>query len=101
MVRALVPATSDVVYRMSPDWPRCVASNGREFIADTDAPSRTWLEKYIPAEEQPPITAAVAAAVRARKVFELEHRVLWVTDGSSVFRCKLLRKGFGSLSPGL
>jgi PAS domain-containing protein len=43
--RALVKASSDVVYRMSPDWSEMRQLRGRGFIADTEAPSRTWLQE--------------------------------------------------------
>ena len=74
--RALVTATSDVVYRMSPDWAEMRHLDGREFIADTHEPSRTWMEKNIPAGRAAQVTAAIADAIRARQVFELEHRVI-------------------------
>lgn len=79
--RALVLASSDVVYRMSPDWTEMRQLVGREFIADTPAPSRTWLRTYIHPDDQPRLLAAVDAAIRTKAVFELEHRVLRV-DGS-------------------
>jgi PAS domain S-box-containing protein len=79
--RALVTASSDVLYRMSPDWAEMRHLIGRDFIADTAAPSRTWLEKYIPPDEQQPVMAAIQEAIRTRGVFDLEHRVRRV-DGS-------------------
>ena len=45
--RALVSASSDVVYRMNADWTELRHLQGREFIADTHEPNRSWLEKYI------------------------------------------------------
>lgn len=75
-LRALVTATSDVVYRMSADWAEMRHLQGREFIPDTHEPSRTWLQKYIPPEDQPQVLAAIRAAVESRGVFELEHRVV-------------------------
>ena len=74
--RELVTATSDVVYRMSPDWTEMRYLRGRDFIPDTEEPSRTWLQKYVPAEDQPQVLAAVNNAVATKGVFELEHRVL-------------------------
>jgi signal transduction histidine kinase len=79
--RALVTATSDVVYRMSPDWSEMRQLLGRGFIADTEAPSRTWLQEYIYPDEQSRVMAAINEAVRTESIFELEHRVLRV-DGS-------------------
>ena len=74
--RALVTASSDVVYRMSADWEEMRHLTGREFIADTDHPNRHWMEKYIPAEERARVRAAIDAAIRERRVFDLEHRVI-------------------------
>jgi signal transduction histidine kinase len=74
--RAYVQATSDVVYRMSPDWSEMRQLQGRNFIADTTDPSSTWLQKYIHPDDQAHVTAAIEQAVRNKTVFELEHRVI-------------------------
>jgi PAS domain S-box-containing protein len=79
--RALVTASSDAVYRMSPDWSEMRNLDGRDFIADTHEPSRSWLEKYIHPADQPLVLATIATAIRNKSVFELEHRVLRV-DGT-------------------
>jgi signal transduction histidine kinase/CHASE3 domain sensor protein/ActR/RegA family two-component response regulator len=79
--RGFVNATSDVIYRMSPDWAEMYHLQGREFIADTQDPSHTWLEKYIPAGEQARVMATIGEAIRTRSTFELEHRVQRV-DGT-------------------
>jgi signal transduction histidine kinase/CheY-like chemotaxis protein len=74
--RALVTATSDVVYRMSPDWTEMRYLRGKDFIPDTDEPSCAWLQKYIHPEDQPRVTATINRAIAAKSVFEVEHRVL-------------------------
>jgi signal transduction histidine kinase len=74
--RAFVTATSDVVYSMSPDWREMRYLVGKDFIADTTAVSGAWLSRYIPAEDQANVLATIEAAIRDRKVFELEHRVI-------------------------
>jgi signal transduction histidine kinase/CheY-like chemotaxis protein len=74
--RALVTATSDVVYRMSPDWAEMRYLLGKDFIPDTEGPSYTWLQKYIHPEDQPRVITAINHAVAAKSVFEVEHRVL-------------------------
>jgi signal transduction histidine kinase len=79
--RALVTASSDVVYRMSPDWSEMRKLHGRDFIPDTEAPSRTWFQKYIHPDDQPNVLAVINQAIRAKSIFDLEHRVLRV-DGS-------------------
>ncbi len=79
--RALVTATSDIVYRMSPDWTQMRHLIGQEFIADTVEPSDTWLSQYIPEGERARVAAAIEMAIRECKPFELEHQVLGV-DGT-------------------
>jgi PAS domain S-box-containing protein len=79
--RALVTASSDLVYRMSPDWSEMRQLNGREFIADTNQPSRHWMEKYIHPADRLVVRAAIEAAIREKRVFDLEHRVIRA-DGS-------------------
>jgi PAS domain S-box-containing protein len=80
-LRALVQASSDVVYSMSPDWGQMCHLHGRDFIADTETPSNTWLQEYIHPDDQPLVTATINEAIRNKSIFELEHRVLQV-DGS-------------------
>ncbi len=79
--RAFVQATSDVVYRMSADWSEMRHLQGRNFIPDAHVPVRDWTDTYIPADERARVLDAIAAAIRDKSVFELEHRVLR-TDGS-------------------
>lgn len=74
--RALATASADVIYRMSPDWSEMRQLEGGGFLSDTAEPSGSWLEQYIHPDDQERVTAAIQAAVRARTVFELEHRVL-------------------------
>ena len=79
--RGFVSATSDVVYRMSPDWLEMQHLQGQDFIADTTDPSRNWLEKYILAEDHGKVNEAIREAISTKGTFELEHRVLRV-DGT-------------------
>jgi signal transduction histidine kinase len=79
--RALVTATSDIIYRVSPDWVQLRYLSGQNFIADTLEPSDTWLARYIPADERARVMAAIEAAVGAGAPFELEHQVTRI-DGT-------------------
>ncbi|UWJ22804.1 sensory transduction histidine kinase [Methanosarcina mazei TMA] len=79
--RALVTASSEVIYRMSPDW-RCMNRLcGRGFLSDTENLNPTWLQEYILPEDQPYVTAVINEAIRTKSIFELEHRVRQA-DGS-------------------
>jgi PAS domain S-box-containing protein len=79
--RAFVTASSDVVYRMNPDWSEMRQLDGRGFIADTGKPRNDWLNEYIHPDDQPLVLRTIREAVRSKSIFELEHRVRR-TDGT-------------------
>jgi two-component sensor histidine kinase/DNA-binding response OmpR family regulator len=79
--RAFVTATSDVIYRMNADWSEMGHLRGKDFVPDTDNPSRTWLETYIHPDDQPQVLAAINEAIRTRSPFEFEHPIIRV-DGT-------------------
>jgi len=74
--RAFVTASNDVVYRMSADWGVMRQLHGKDFLADTERPSRTWLREYIHPDDQGIVLAAIAEAIRTKSLFVLEHRVV-------------------------
>jgi two-component system CheB/CheR fusion protein len=79
--RALVEASSEVLFRMNGNWSEMRQLHSRGILSDTKTPTRDWLQKYIPADEQPRVTAAVNKAIETKSVFELAHRV-YRKDGS-------------------
>jgi len=79
--RAFVSATTDVIYRMSPDWSEMRHLVGQAFIADTTAPDRNWLEKYIHPDDQERVLEAIGGAIRSKSCLQLEHRMRRV-DGA-------------------
>jgi PAS domain S-box-containing protein len=79
--RALVNASSDVVYHMSPDWSEMRQLDGKGFIADTGKPRKDWLNEYIDVADQPLMLRTIREAVRTKTMFKLEHRVRR-TDGT-------------------
>ncbi|MCS0589439.1 CheR family methyltransferase [Massilia norwichensis] len=80
-LRLFVTASSDILYRMSADWSEMRVLQGKGFLANTDAPSRSWIDTYIPAEERPRVQAAISRAIAERSIFELEHRVIGKDGG--------------------
>ena len=95
-LRALVKASSYIIYRMSPDWSEMRQLDGLGFISDTPKPTKDWLQHYIHPDDQPLVLETIAKAVETKSVFELEHRVLRVdgTLGWTVSRAvPLLDKG--------
>lgn len=79
--RGFVNASADVVYRMSPDWSQMRELDGRGFIADTRSPSEDWRDRYILPDDRNLVQRAIEAAIAARGMFALEHRVIRA-DGS-------------------
>lgn len=74
--RALVTASSEVLYCMSPDWSEMRQLHSRGFLANTEELNPDWLQAYIPPEDQPGVIAAIKEAVRNKHSFQLEHRVI-------------------------
>ena len=77
-LRLLTEASSDVLYRMSPDWGEMKELDGGGFLPSTAEaePNRSWLLAYIPETDHAAVTAAIDEAIRLKKTFDLEHRVL-------------------------
>lgn len=79
--RGYVTATSDVVYRMSPDWAYMDPLDGRGFLKTTKSWAEYRIKDYVYSEDVALATDAIQTAIRDKAVFELEHRV-WRADGS-------------------
>ena len=73
--RLLIQASSDSVYKMNADWTQMQQLLGKSFLADTAEPSVSWLQTYIPDEDQEPVQQVIQAAIGTKSPFELEHRV--------------------------
>ena len=79
--RALVNATSDVIYRMSPDWKYMHELDGRGFLKTTSRLAEYRIEDYVHPEDLDLARNAIEAAIRNKSIFELEHRVLQADGG--------------------
>jgi PAS domain S-box-containing protein len=73
--RALIHASSQVLYIMSPDWSEMRQLKGGSFLADTEKPNTSWLQEYIHPDDQKRVLEIIGESVRTETVFELEHRV--------------------------
>jgi two-component sensor histidine kinase len=73
--RALVKASSDVIYRMSPDWQQMHELDGRGLVSMAEGPAIRWRDEQLFPEDIPGVQAAIDRAIAERGVFELEHRV--------------------------
>jgi PAS domain-containing protein len=61
---------------MSPNWSEMPQLICRDFIPDTEGPSRTWLHKYVLPEDRLQVMATINQAIATKSLFEIEHRVL-------------------------
>ncbi len=73
--RAFVAASSDLMYRMNPDWTEMRQLDGRGILPDTPQPTEAWMDRYLTPDDQARVKAASEQAIRDRTMFELEHRV--------------------------
>lgn len=74
--RALVTASSDVVYRMSGDWTVMYPLDGRDLVASNIAPISGWMEQNIPPFEHGRVLSAIEKATAEKQTFDLEHQVI-------------------------
>jgi two-component system CheB/CheR fusion protein len=73
---AFVRATSDIIFRMSPDWSETYALDGGDVVADTDDAQASWIEDALPNDERDRVTAAIEEAIEQKRPLQLEHRVV-------------------------
>jgi PAS domain S-box-containing protein len=74
--RALVSATSDVIYSVSADWSIMHQLDGRGFLHDAHEPVADWRTRNVYPEDVEKVNQAIAEAINEKKMYELEHRVL-------------------------
>ncbi len=72
---ALVTATSDIIYSLSPDWRIMYELDGRGFLPDAPEPTEDWQVINVYAEDRKKVTKAINEAIADKKIFEMEHRV--------------------------
>lgn len=74
--RSYVTVSSDIVYKMSPDWQMIIQLQGKDFLASTTIPLKLWIHDYIPDHERKKVNQAIKKAIRTKSLFELEHQVI-------------------------
>ncbi|MFO7984140.1 MAG: PAS domain S-box protein, partial [Desulfuromonadales bacterium] len=79
--RALVTASSEVMFRMSPDWSEILYLHNEGFLARKRKSDPNWRQNWLHPEDMAYVSAVIEQAIRAKTVIELEHRVRKV-DGS-------------------
>jgi PAS domain S-box-containing protein len=75
-LRALVNATSDIVYSLNADWSVMRELDGRGFLKDAPEPTSDWRSDNIYPDDLEMVNMAIDEAIQQKKPFQLEHRVL-------------------------
>ncbi len=75
-LKAIIEATSDVVYSLSPDWLEMRELDGRGFLKDADAPTIDWRSANVYPADLDLVNSTIEECIRDKKIFHLEHRVL-------------------------
>jgi len=79
-LNALVAATCNSTFTMSPDWKEMWQLEGGGFLKSSER-TTNWLEDYIHPDDQLTVMQAVNEALASEKMYELEHRVRFA-DGT-------------------
>lgn len=79
--RALVSATSDVIYRMNADWSKILMMHCRGFLAGTDTASPDWASTYLLPEDRVAVWDRIRQAITTKMPFELKHRIRTADGG--------------------
>lgn len=74
-LRALVKASSYIMYRMTPDWADVIQLDSQGHKADIPTSRDRWLEHYVHTEDRAMVKESIEKAVEAKTLVELEHRV--------------------------
>ena len=74
-LRIFVEASSQVIYRMNADWTQMLELHARDRMVETETLPSRLLETQVHPDDRGRLMAAIEEAIRAKSVFELEHRV--------------------------
>src|SRR3954462_14804777 len=67
--RALVTASSDVVFRMSADFRELRQLEGRMFVEESPLPNRAWFERYVFPDDRERVLVTIEDAIQRKCVF--------------------------------
>ncbi|PBJ15966.1 PAS domain S-box protein [Flavobacterium sp. ACN6] len=79
--RALVNASSDVVYRVDANWNMMRSMHGVGSVSDSEEPVSKWLERFFHHSDREKVTSLIAKSIADKTIFQLEHKTTH-KDGS-------------------
>ncbi|MDQ6530038.1 PAS domain S-box protein [Flavobacterium sp. LHD-85] len=83
--RALVNASSDLVYRMDADWMIMQNLEGDGILTNQRERGVNWLDKFIHASDLQMAVHLISKSIVEKSIFEMEHRVINQDDSVSWF----------------
>lgn len=78
--RALVNASSDLVYRMDADWMIMHSLEGGGRLADAGGQGINWLDKFIHPNDLEQAVHLISKSIVEKSIFEMEHKVIKADD---------------------
>ncbi|AXB57598.1 PAS domain-containing sensor histidine kinase [Flavobacterium fluviale] len=72
--RALVNASSDVVYRIDADWKVMRSIHGIGSFSDSEETVVHWLDKFFHQNDREKVISLIAKSIADKNIFELEHK---------------------------
>lgn len=73
-LRSLIQASSDLVFRMNPEWTQMEQIDGKGLLNLNDE-SASWIDQHIFEDDRAEVQKVIDTAIRRRKPIALEHRV--------------------------
>lgn len=74
-LRALVTATSDVIYKVSGDWSEMATLDGKSFLKDVHEPVKNWRDINVHPDHRKMVDEAIDIAIKSKSIFQMEHKV--------------------------
>lgn len=79
--RTMVEASSDILFRASPDWQKVYSLSGGYWPDKNCEDRMCWLDRHIPAEDQAMVLNVIDRAILNKTAFEMDHQLIRL-DGS-------------------
>lgn len=80
--RTMVEASSDILFRASPDWQKVYSLSGGHWPEKNCEERKCWLDRHIPPDDQAMVLRVIDRAVRNKTAFEMDHQLIRL-DGST------------------
>jgi len=88
--RSFVMASSDLVFKMSPDWQYMDVMKNDKFQLNNEPDGSNWMVHYIPEKDRENVWSIINRAIIEKKMFDQEHQVLTADGQTCWLHCRAL-----------